>query len=123
LSAVVAIVVIASTIFVLVDAGKYDWSRSGVARRPGAWAAGVFLLWIVFFPLYLIKRGSAPVKRPAYAGQPTGAVSAPVSPSISSPPPPPPPTAGPPASWYPDPRGARRLRYWDGRQWTEHTAD
>lgn len=35
----------------------------------------------------------------------------------------PPPPALPPANWYPDPRGIKRLRYWDGAQWTEHTAD
>lgn len=29
----------------------------------------------------------------------------------------------PPANWYPDPHGHKRLRYWDGVQWTEHTAD
>jgi uncharacterized RDD family membrane protein YckC len=28
-----------------------------------------------------------------------------------------------PANWYPDPLGERRLRYWDGGQWTGHTAD
>jgi hypothetical protein len=27
------------------------------------------------------------------------------------------------ADWYPDPRGEKRLRYWDGTQWTDHTAD
>jgi hypothetical protein len=27
------------------------------------------------------------------------------------------------ADWYPDPRGEKRLRYWDGSQWTDHTAD
>ena len=30
---------------------------------------------------------------------------------------------GAPADWYPDPRGEKRLRYWDGASWTEHTAD
>lgn len=29
----------------------------------------------------------------------------------------------PPANWYPDPRGLKRLRYWDGTTWTEHVAD
>ena len=28
-----------------------------------------------------------------------------------------------PADWYPDPRGEKRLRYWDGASWTDHTAD
>lgn len=27
-----------------------------------------------------------------------------------------------PANWYPDPSGQARLRYWDGQQWTSHTA-
>ncbi|WP_183093229.1 PASTA domain-containing protein [Nocardioides stalactiti] len=31
-----------------------------------------------------------------------------------------PPTPG--ADWYPDPRDPTLLRYWDGRQWTSHTA-
>ncbi len=29
----------------------------------------------------------------------------------------------PKADWYPDPKGEARLRYWDGTQWTEQTAD
>ena len=28
-----------------------------------------------------------------------------------------------PADWYPDPTGAARLRYWDGAEWTDHTAE
>jgi hypothetical protein len=28
----------------------------------------------------------------------------------------------PPAGWYPDPHGAGDQRYWDGAQWTAHTA-
>jgi Protein of unknown function (DUF2510) len=31
--------------------------------------------------------------------------------------------AAAPAGWHPDPWGQRRLRYWDGAQWTGHTAD
>jgi hypothetical protein len=29
----------------------------------------------------------------------------------------------PKADWYPDPEGKARLRYWDGTQWTDQTAD
>jgi hypothetical protein len=29
---------------------------------------------------------------------------------------------GPPAGWFPDPSAPDRLRYWDGREWTDHTA-
>lgn len=38
----------------------------------------------------------------------------------------PPPAASlprPSADWYPDPRGQKRLRYWNGSEWTEHVAD
>jgi hypothetical protein len=31
-----------------------------------------------------------------------------------------PPPSLPPAGWYADPREASRVRYWDGRDWTEH---
>jgi hypothetical protein len=36
---------------------------------------------------------------------------------------PPPPQTLPGAAWYPDPKGEKRLRWWDGATWTEHTAD
>lgn len=36
---------------------------------------------------------------------------------------PPPPSELPPANWYPDPKGEKRLRYWDGQTWTDHVAD
>jgi hypothetical protein len=36
--------------------------------------------------------------------------------------PPPPPPGGTP-DWYPDPYGQKRLRYFDGNQWTDHIAD
>lgn len=35
----------------------------------------------------------------------------------------PPPTVSPPADWYPDPKSEKRLRYWDGDQWTDHVAN
>jgi hypothetical protein len=27
------------------------------------------------------------------------------------------------AGWHPDPQGEKRLRFWDGSRWTEHTSD
>jgi hypothetical protein len=55
-----------------------------------------------------------PAQQPAY------------SPPPAAPPPaqaaPPPPPGGTP-DWYPDPRGEKRLRYFDGNQWTDHVAD
>jgi len=47
----------------------------------------------------------------------------PVAPSVTPPTPsspPPPPSV--PAGWYPDSSNALLQRYWDGAQWTEHTA-
>ncbi|MGC4934795.1 DUF2510 domain-containing protein [Gordonia sp. DT30] len=41
-------------------------------------------------------------------------------PTDAATPPPPPPTV--PAGWYADPNNAALQRYWDGAQWTEHTA-
>ncbi len=46
-----------------------------------------------------------------------------ITPATPQPPPLPAPASGPPADWYPDPHGEKRLRYWDGGQWTSHTAD
>ncbi len=34
-----------------------------------------------------------------------------------------PPVQLPPAAWYGDPKGLKRLRYWDGAAWTAHTSD
>lgn len=46
-----------------------------------------------------------------------------IEPPPAPPPPPPPPPSNIPADWYPDPKGEKRLRYWDGTAWTDHTAD
>ena len=43
-------------------------------------------------------------------------------PPRSGPPSPLPPPTGPPAGWYHDPYGYPVVRYFDGRQWTPHTA-
>jgi hypothetical protein len=56
------------------------------------------------------------------AAEPTAAQPAPAAPAAQ------PAQAAPAAGaakadWYPDPRGEKRLRYWDGSQWTDHTAD
>jgi hypothetical protein len=59
---------------------------------------------------------ATPGAGPAAAAQPAAAAPAAAS-SADAPPP------GGAADWYPDPRGEKRLRYWDGSQWTHHTAD
>jgi hypothetical protein len=77
-----------------------------------------------------VPGGQATAAQPAYAQpaaahQPAYAQPAPAA--TASPPPAPPaepaPPAGGKADWYPDPRGEKRLRYFDGSQWTQHVAD
>lgn len=63
----------------------------------------------------------APAAQPqqqGYAAQPAAA--APVQPQTPAAEPA---AAAAKADWYPDPRGEKRLRYWDGSTWTDHTAD
>ena len=73
-----------------------------------------------------------PASTPAATGAPEAA--SPAATPVPSPAPTPAPAPTPPqsvdapppggaADWYPDPRGEKRLRYWDGTQWTHHTAD
>lgn len=55
----VLLVVVGTTIWVGVDASRRDWSgRTGTA----GWVIGCILLWIVFFPYYLVVRGKVPLK-------------------------------------------------------------
>jgi hypothetical protein len=56
----------------------------------------------------------------SYSQPAAGAASAPAASAGAAQPDAP---AGAKADWYPDPRGEKRLRYWDGSQWTDHTAD
>lgn len=82
-------VVLFTSAWVWLDAPKHDMSRF--------WGVGAFLLWIVFFPLYLVVRtGHKPV--------PAGA-----------------PTTHPPG-WYPDPWGQGSTRWWDGYDWSDRIA-
>jgi hypothetical protein len=52
----------------------------------------------------------------------TPPLGSPVSPALAATPMPAVPSASPPPGWYPDPYGAARLRWWDGRAWTGHAA-
>lgn len=58
---------------------------------PNGWFAGVFLLLIVFLPMYLIQRSNA-LKSPAGL---------------------------PPRGWIPDPNDPTQYRWWDGTKWTD----
>jgi uncharacterized protein DUF2510 len=64
--------------------------------------------------------GGQPVGGQPVGGQPAGGVGA-ASAGVADPGAQ---AAGQPkADWYPDPQGQARLRYWDGSQWTDQTAD
>jgi hypothetical protein len=56
------LIVVATTIWVGVDASHRDWSDGSFADKTWKWVVGSLLLWIVVFPVYLVKRGSAPRK-------------------------------------------------------------
>jgi Protein of unknown function (DUF2510) len=127
---------VAATIWVAIDAGKRDWSNDKFAKSQTTWIVGMVLLAVIVFPIYLFRRGRAPLKgsvvRAGSIGTPTASLSAGAPTSYATPsgtygaappPPPPPPNTGPPAGWYSDPRQEKRLRYWDGAGWTEHVAD
>lgn len=69
ITVVLLLVVVGTTIWVGVDASKRDW---GNGSGTGTWVVGCILLWIVAFPIYLWKRGKAPLKgEPAPAVEPT----------------------------------------------------
>jgi peptidoglycan biosynthesis protein MviN/MurJ (putative lipid II flippase) len=64
-SALILLIIVATTIWLGVDASQRDWSASSFAKRPGLWIFGSLALWIVVFPVYLVARGHAPLKQHA----------------------------------------------------------
>jgi hypothetical protein len=64
-----------------------------------------------------------PPQQPAAGATSVGTPVPPPQPQPPAQPAGPPPPPGGAADWYPDPHGQKRLRYYDGTQWTEHTAD
>jgi hypothetical protein len=62
LTALVFLVIFATTLWLGVDASRRDWSSSTFARSAGVWVFGSLAMWIVIFPLYLLTRARAPLK-------------------------------------------------------------
>ncbi len=54
--------VLGSVVWVGFDASKRDFSDSRFASKTWQWVVGALLLWIIVFPIYLFKRGDAPLK-------------------------------------------------------------
>jgi hypothetical protein len=67
---VISLIVVGTWIWVGVDASKRDWSEIGYGTV--GWLIGCFLLWIVFFPLYLVRRKKAPLKGASIVAGPAG---------------------------------------------------
>jgi uncharacterized RDD family membrane protein YckC len=94
-------------------------------RRVGDMAAGTYVVSKEVAGRPLVADTAAPA---AAAAPPAAAAPAAQPAAPTQPPPPQPAAASPPAAttapagWYADPRGEARLRYWDGQQWTGHTA-
>ncbi len=86
--------VIVSGIWVAVDI-----SRNHPHMNQALWVLGTLLLWIVFFPLYLIVRSQPP---------PTVSQANPAPVYVST-----------PAGWY---REGHGWRWWDGQRWTDYRA-
>jgi hypothetical protein len=58
----IVLAIVATTIWVGVDASGRDWSGDRFANSPTKWIIGMLLLWIIVFPVYLARRGRAPQK-------------------------------------------------------------
>jgi hypothetical protein len=84
--------------------GGYGQQPGGYAQQPG------YQQQQQQQPVGAAAGTPATQQQPAAAPQAGGAMAPPDRP-------------GQPADWYPDPQGLKRLRYWDGSQWTEHVAD
>ena len=100
------------------------WNEEGKPRPGGAGAGGPGQAGLGQGPAQPYGGQPAPGGQPqqqAYTPPAGGAAPAAAAPAAQSAPA----ASGgaAKADWYPDPRGEKRLRYWDGSQWTDHTAD
>lgn len=71
---------------------------------------------VVVFTGNPMQAGEQPVAAQPAAAQPAQPVGAPAAPAPAQP-------AAQSPGWHPDPWLHARLRYWDGNEWTGHTAD
>jgi hypothetical protein len=100
--------------------GWITWNEEGRPTPSGRGATGPATGYAQPPAGYQQQAAAAPPAAAPAAGPAAGAPPAAAPPAAASPDAPPP---GGAADWYADPRGEKRLRYWDGSQWTHHTAD
>ncbi len=55
-------VTVASAVWVGFDSSRRDFSNDRFANSTTKWVIGTLLLWIIAFPIYLVRRGRAPLK-------------------------------------------------------------
>jgi hypothetical protein len=65
---IMLLVVVGTTIWVGMDASQREWKKGQDGTT--SWVIGCLLLWIIAFPWYLSKRGSAPRKGAHLVGPP-----------------------------------------------------
>jgi hypothetical protein len=63
MTALLALLVIGTTIWVGFDANDRDWTNEPFCKGPWQWMLASLLLWIVVFPIYLVKRRHAEIRR------------------------------------------------------------
>ena len=102
--------------------GWLSWNEEGRATSVGAGSPGGGAVGAGQPGGY----GAPPQGAPVASSAPPAAAAAPAATAppaggaatgADAPPP------GGKADWYPDPRGQKRLRYYDGTSWTDHVAD
>ncbi len=108
----VLVVGVLATVFTYLD-------RSAHGFPVFWWTVAVFFLGPLAYLAFVYRRPRHPVMY-----SPEAAVSQQARMVRGLPPQTPVPAqgSGAPADWYPDPKGEARLRYWDGTDWTTHTA-
>lgn len=91
-------------------------------KRVGDMVAGTLVVRAAAAgkPLPAGPPGAALGQPPAFGQSPPAGFG---QPPAAGQPPVPAPAGAPAPDWYPDPKGEKRLRYWDGSAWTDHTAD
>jgi len=111
------LIVLGTAIWVGVDASRLGAKRGVLGggmldMGPAAWFFASLLLWIVALPSYLATRPKLVRRAQALAMHPQLGAAPGFGGGVPSLPPP---------GWYPSPSGPG-FRWWDGTNWTGHTA-